>query len=413
MSELIGRPSTTPRTPSPNPRDRRPKTMGWRTPDVARAAAIVLGMYAGALLLWEARVLALLTFLGILFGLAVSSVVDQLAKLRIPRGVGAALVVFGTIASIVGVLAWSAPTLRSQSAELREKFPQAIERLDRWFYNHRSGVFGSLISASGAADSTLRPGARAPGVQDTIVVAIADSSKSGGSAIGKQIASRMGGATKFLFPFVTSTVTALGAVLFLVFLAIYVGAEPDLYRVGLLHLFPTRRRKRAEEVVAAISNVLRRWLVTQLIAMLAIGVVTTIALLILRIPAALPLGIIAGFLEFIPTLGPVLSAIPAVVMGFVDSPEKAGLVAVVYLGIQLLENHILIPLLMKEGVDLPPALTILAQALMAILFGFIGLLVAVPALAVVVVTVKMLYVEDDPDDAVDVAETGEATEASA
>ena len=142
-----------------------------------------------------------------------------------------------------------------------------------------------------------------------------------------------------------------------------------------------------------MAVVLRRWLVTQLIAMLVIGAVTTIALLILRVKAAFALGLIAGLLEFIPTIGPILSAAPAIAMGFLDSPEKALTVALVYVGVQFMENHLLIPLLMKGGVDVPPVLTILGQALMTIVFGFLGLMVAVPMLAATMVAVKMLYVE--------------------
>src|SRR6185436_16908924 len=104
-------------------------------------------------------------------------------------------------------------------------------------------------------------------------------------------------------------------------------------------------------------------------------------------------GLIAGLLEFIPTVGPILSAIPAIAMGFLDSPEKAATVAAVYVGVQFMENHLLIPLLMKGGVDVPPVLTILGQALMTLVFGFLGLMVAVPMLAATMVAVKMLYVE--------------------
>jgi predicted PurR-regulated permease PerM len=128
--------------------------------------------------------------------------------------------------------------------------------------------------------------------------------------------------------------------------------------------------------------------------MLAIGLVTAVVLVTLRVPGALPLAILAGLLEFVPTVGPILSAVPSVAMAFVDSPEKAAVVGVAYFGIQFLENHLLIPLLMKEGVDLPPVLTILMQATMAIAFGIMGLFVAVPVLVVVTILVKMLYVED-------------------
>ena len=151
---------------------------------------------------------------------------------------------------------------------------------------------------------------------------------------------------------------------------------------------------RAGEVLSAMADMLRRWLLTQLIAMVVIGSVATIALLLLGVKAAFAMGVLAGFFEFIPTAGPILSALPAIAMGFLDSPEKALWVAGAYVLMQFLENHLLIPLLMKGGVDLPPALTILAQALMALVFGFLGLMCAVPALAATVVGVKMLYVHD-------------------
>jgi predicted PurR-regulated permease PerM len=139
---------------------------------------------------------------------------------------------------------------------------------------------------------------------------------------------------------------------------------------------------------------LRRWLGAQLIGMLVIGSVTTIALLLLDVRAAIALGIIAGFLEFIPYFGPILSAVPAVAMAFLDGPEKALWVIFAYLGIQQLEGNLLMPLLMKEGLDLPPALTIIAQAVLALIFGFVGLLIAVPLLGTVMVPIKLLYVQD-------------------
>jgi len=153
-----------------------------------------------------------------------------------------------------------------------------------------------------------------------------------------------------------------------------------------------------------MSVALRKWLVTQLIAMVVIGVVSTVVLLILGVPAAVPLGVIAGLLEFVPTVGPIMSALPAIAMGFVESPEKALAVVVAYIAIQQMENYLLIPYLMREGVDLPPALTIVAQALMALIFGFLGLLCAVPVLAASMVAVKMLYVQDVVGEPVEVFE---------
>jgi predicted PurR-regulated permease PerM len=212
-----------------------------------------------------------------------------------------------------------------------------------------------------------------------------------------RIMSQLSGAGRYFLPVLGSTLAVVAAILLVLFVTIYVAVDPGLYQRGALRLLPPRNRERAAVVLGAIGATLRRWLVTQLIAMVVIGVVTTGVLLALDVRAAVPLGILAGLLEFVPTLGPIISAIPAIAMGFVDSPEKALFVTIAYIGIQFLENHILIPVLMKEGIDLAPALTIVVQALMAIVFGFLGLLVAVPLLAMIVVCVRVGLLHEEPD----------------
>jgi predicted PurR-regulated permease PerM len=101
---------------------------------------------------------------------------------------------------------------------------------------------------------------------------------------------------------------------------------------------------------------------------------------------------LAGVLSFIPTVGGILSAIPAIAMGFLDSPEKALLIGVLYGAIHFVGSHVLVPLLMKGGVNVPPALTLLAQAVLTVLFGFLGLMIAVPLVAVVIVVIQTAHV---------------------
>jgi predicted PurR-regulated permease PerM len=203
----------------------------------------------------------------------------------------------------------------------------------------------------------------------------------------------MGGVTRFLFPFLSSTIEFVGSIIIIIFLSIYIAADPRLYHRGLMSLFPVQWRSRAGEVLSSIATVLRKWFLTQLIAMVTLGIITTVILMLLDVKAALALGVLAGLLEFIPTIGPIISSLPAIAMGFLDSPQKAMWVLAAYVIVHFIESHMLIPLLMKGGINLPPVLTILTQALMALLLGFIGLMCAVPLVAAATVAVRMLYVE--------------------
>jgi predicted PurR-regulated permease PerM len=412
-------PAGPPASPVQVARERRARTVGWHSKDVVRTAALVMGIYLLVQLLWFANALLLVAFLGVLFGLAVEAGVDKLERFRIPRGMGAAIIVLGFFGFLVGVGASITPTIREQSQELRVKIPEAVDRLQDWVNRRRQGMLGMVFgrgtpsgattgattgatsgATTGASTAVATPGDSArtalpptAGADTTKTPSRDARAPSASETLGGSIGRQLGGATRFLFPFLSQTMAAFAGLMLIIFMSIYIASDPKLYHRGLMHLFPHRARERAGEVLTAVAVVLRKWLVTQLIAMVTIGTITTIALLILNVKAAFALGLIAGLMEFIPTIGPILSAIPAVAMAFLDSPEKGLMVVALYVGIQFLENHLLIPLLMKGGVGVPPVLTILAQALFTLLFGFLGLLVAVPLLAASMVVIKMLYVE--------------------
>jgi predicted PurR-regulated permease PerM len=263
--------------------------------------------------------------------------------------------------------------------------------------NARPGVAGLFLGGHEVAgEPSAAPAPTAAGRAGT---GTATAPAARGPTLRERITEQLSGTARYLFPFLSSTITVAAGLFLILVLAIYVGADPGLYHAGLMRLFPRGARDRAGAVLTRVATVLRRWLVTQLIAMVVIGVVSTVTLLLLGVKAAVALGVIAGLLEFVPTVGPILAAVPAIAMGFLDSPEKALTVGLAYLVIQQLEGHVLIPILMKEGMDLPPALTIVTQAVMALLFGFLGLMVAVPLLAVVIVPVKLLYIEGVVEDA--------------
>jgi len=393
------------------PAAQAPEGRGWRTGDVTRAAIIVLAVWFGLQLLWSVRSFAILVFLATLFGIAVARGVDYLERYRIRRGIASALIVLGTLGAIGGVLALSAPTLLEQGRQLQREFPAAVAKVQTWIDSRKGGLVGSLISSAAGttaagttaagttttADSIRSGAAAAPATAPSAPTAAAvraDSATaavvSPAEAIKRRLSEWLGTASKYLFSFVSNTLAAFASFVLLIFLAMYIGAEPDVYRGWLLSVVPAASRAHTRIVFDGISAVLRKWLVTQLVAMIVIGTVSFVVLLLLDVKAAFALGFIAGLLEFIPTVGPVLSAVPAVLMGFVDSPEKALAVAVAYWGIQFLENNLLIPFLMRGEMDLPPAITLIAQTLMTLVFGFLGLMVAVPLTAAVLVPLRMM-----------------------
>jgi predicted PurR-regulated permease PerM len=313
--------------------------------------------------------------------------------------------VVGLILALAG---WSAPTLISQSQEIRTRVPAAVQRAETWLVTNQPRLLDAIAGAeapkSAASPRSDSAAADSAALKAAPVAAEAPAQMSEAPRHGRLVEAfyRQAGKLKTVaLGILTSTLAVFGGFVLVLFLAVYIAAEPDLYKRGLLLLVSPPTRRRLAPVLDAIAVKLRRWLGTQALAMLVIGTVTTIVLWIIGVRAAIPLGIIAGILEFIPNIGPTLAAIPAVVVAFADSPEKALLVIAAYWGIQFLENNLLIPYLMKEQLDLPPALTMMTQVVMAYVFGLMGLFVATPLLAAIFVAVQMLHVMPDPEPASD------------
>ena len=381
------------------------RRQGWRTRDILRTLAVIAGFYIVLQLLWVGRSIVLLTFLGVLFGVALTAGVDWLQRRRVPRGVGAVLIVLSFLGVLAGLGALTAPSITGQLRELKTQLPAAVGKIQRWVKERQAGVTEVLEQVSPeavAGQANGEPAAAGKDVQrgqpEQAKPGQGQSDKPGGEekqpSLGQGIGDQLGGVARHLFGFASSTVAVLGGLLLILFVAIFVAIDAETYQDGLMHLFPHKARRRAREVMSATASMLRRWLFTQFISMVLVGVLTAVVLLIMGIEAAVALGIIAGILEFVPIAGPIMASIPAIAMGFLDGPEKAIYVALAYLAIQQIESNVLYPLLMKKGLELPPVLTIFTQGVLATVFGFIGLLVAVPMLAAAMVPIKMLYVRD-------------------
>jgi predicted PurR-regulated permease PerM len=157
---------------------------------------------------------------------------------------------------------------------------------------------------------------------------------------------------------------------------------------------PLEHRPQTLDVMGAVGDTLWQWMLAKLGSMAAVGVLTYVGLLIVGLPLAFTLALIAGLLAFIPNFGALLSGIPAVLLGLSSGPQVALHVALVLVVVQIIEGNLVTPMLERRTVRLPPALTIAVQVLLGILAGGLGVLIASPLLATAIVVVERLYVRN-------------------
>ena len=200
--------------------------------------------------------------------------------------------------------------------------------------------------------------------------------------------------TALLSGFLQISTRFLEALVIMLICAAYLAAQPHLYRYGVIALFPPRAHKRAAEFVDGIGESLRLWLLGQLIEMLLIGAMSTFAVWIIGVPSPFALGLIAAIGEFIPYLGPLLAAVPAILVAITKSPEAALWTAVAYLVIHQLEGNIIAPLIQRQMVRIPPAVMLLGIVCITYLFGMVAIIFAAPIVVMIFAAVNLLYVHD-------------------
>jgi len=311
-------------------------------------------------LLWYAFDVLLLAFIGILVAILLRAPADWLAaRTRLSPNWALAIVrvvVFGALGVLITVFG---RTVAVQTLELVDRLPQIIETAKEGLRSTEAG--------GKAMDFAEETGALQSGQQNLL-----------GKGLG------MLGAT--------FGVVAHAAIV--IFFGLFLAAQPQLYVHGALHLVPKAQRPRAREILQEIGAVLRRWLMAQAFLCVVVGTITGLALLVIGAPFALPLALLAGLMEFVPYIGPFISAVPAVLIGFAEGAQMALWIGLVYIALQILESYVLAPLVQQRAVELAPALVLFSQVLMGVIAGPLGVAVATPLAAVVLVAVKMLYVVD-------------------
>jgi predicted PurR-regulated permease PerM len=206
------------------------------------------------------------------------------------------------------------------------------------------------------------------------------------------------GMVRGIFGAASSTFDLIAAIVITAFLGLYLAAEPATYLAGGLRLLPPARRQRLRVAAEEIALTLRWWLLGRFLSMALIAAMTSIGLSLIGVQLAITLGILAGILTFIPYVGSVASAVPAVLIALTQNSQSALYVVLLYIGVHVVEGYILVPLMQKKMVHVPPALTLAAQALLGSLFGVLGLALATPLVAAALAAIRILYVENVLDD---------------
>jgi predicted PurR-regulated permease PerM len=302
----------------------------------------------------------------------------------LPHAVRLAMVCTALALMLAGVAYLGGATIAEQASLLSKTIKSQITNVRSFLENHGIDTsffdLGNAVPAA-ATDTTAAP---APGAASHGPLPGAGALASSGGAIVSQT-----------FKLLLGTISAVGNIFIVLFLGLAFAAQPAVYHDGLLFLAPARHRTRAVLIIDRISETLERWLIAQMIVMLAVGAVTWIGLAIIGIPGSFILGIQAGLLAFIPTVGAIIAGVVVVLASLASGWIPALSALLLFLGVHAMESYVLTPLLQRQALDIPPATLFAFQILLGVVFGIWGLALALPLVAITKVIVDYCKGEDE------------------
>lgn len=332
--------------------------------------AVGLGLLGAAvllLLLYRIADILLVAFLAALLSIYLAGLTDMLCRrTRIPRGLGLLVSLLLTLGALAGVGALLVPAVAVQVADFFAAVPQYVTALDRWIRSLATSY--PFLRRTGIASSET----------GLVTTAISDAIEYARSSV-------------LAYATITGKVLIDGVAVMV--MALYLAWRPDIYRDGLVQLVPPRHRDAARALLQDLANTLKSWVGAQLLAMVVLAMLTGAGLWLLRVPYWLAFSIFTGIVVMVPFFGSIVSTLlPALLI----LPDRGPLVfvAVASVGIlvHIVEANIVHPLIMHHRLALPPVLTILSVLVMGSLGGILGLLVAVPTLATVVVVTRHVLI---------------------
>ncbi|MGI5860590.1 MAG: AI-2E family transporter [Myxococcales bacterium] len=337
-----------------------PPTTRWpRYRYIVGAGLTLFVLWGTFILLSRAVEVLFLTLFGILLAFVLHYPVKWLGRLM-PRPLAAIIVVLGSL-GLVALLAWLAyPSLAAQVEQLVQQAPEAFARVQRWWTRAQAEV--------GAAPGPL-------------------------GGVGERIGERLGAWLGRIAPTAVGGLFAvLAGIVFVIAVAFFLAYEPEVYVRGIVHLVPYEQQDNLRAYFLKVGTAIKGWVVGTLISMTAVGVLTAIGLLIIGLDTWLVLSVIAFFGELVPYAGPFLAAVPGVAAGLTQGFATGLWTLVVYIAVQQIEGNLLMPIVMKHAVDIPPALLLFWQILLTLSLGPLAIFIATPLLAVILVTLEHFYV---------------------
>lgn len=333
-----------------------PETLPDKPSYFTRHVLIVVGIVVLALAVWKIAPVMVLFFAGATFAVALRAGAEPIARrFHIGETWAVAIVSVLLVLAVVAGSYFFGQQITNQAQEMVSALEAAWEKVQEWI--KRTAIGEALMGQVESAGSQT------------------------GDAMGKVA---------------KGTFTVFGAVAdvaLVIFLAVYLAADPSTYRNGFLLLLPPAARERVGGALDSSAEALRKWLLGQLVAMVVVGLITGIGLWAIGVPLAIPLAILSGILEFVPVVGPLVAAVPGVLIAFTQGPEVALYAALVYFGVQFIEGNFVMPLAQRWAVSVPPALSLIGIVAFGLLFGLMGVLFAMPLLVVAMTLVNKLYVE--------------------
>jgi predicted PurR-regulated permease PerM len=335
---------------------------------------------------WEFAATLFLILAGILLGVGLSAMTEMLGRvLRLPQALRLAIVCLTLAVMLSGVLVLGGATIAQQAKVLSNTIKSQLT--DVKSYLEKKGVdtsYFDLGNATEAASDAANTATPATPPTHTALPSASAIASSGGAIVSQTLKVLLG------------TVSAVGNVFIVLFLGLAFAAQPAVYRSGLIFLVPAKYRPNAIDVIDRIGETLQRWLLAQLLTMLAVFAVTWIGLTLIGIESSFILGIQAGLLAFIPTVGALIGGVIVVLASLASGWVAALSAAILFLGVHAMESYVLTPIIQRQALDIPPATLFAFQILLGVVFGIWGLALALPLLAIAKVIIDYCKGETAP-----------------